>query len=202
MKWGFLSVGQARLEVLGIDTIRGEPCWHIQFLFSGHVPFYTLRDSLQSWFGVNDMVSRRFHQDNDENGRVHVRHYEIFPERRVWIRNDIDSGSTPDEPLDEASFFFYARSRPLVIGEAVVLNRYFQHEHNPVAIYVLQHQTINVPAGRFPSTAVRPVFQSGGLFGQGGKALVWFSDDPSHIPLRIRTSLPLGTLDMSLRARN
>jgi hypothetical protein len=202
VKWSFLNVGRARLEVLGIDTVRGEPCWHVQFVFHGSVLGYSLDDSLQSWFGVHDLVSRRFHQDNDENGRKHARHYEIFADRHTWIRNDADSGRSVNEPLDEASFFFYARTRALDPGENIVLHRYFQREHNPVTIQVIQRQTINVPAGRFAAIAVRPIFQSGGIFGQGGKALIWFSDDPSHTPLRIRTSLPIGTLDMSLRAKS
>jgi hypothetical protein len=202
VRWGFFNVGRASLEVVGIDTVRGEPCWHVLFMFNGRALSYTLRDSLQSWFGVRDMVSRRFTQDNNENGRPHSRHYEIYPEHQLWVRNDVDSGRTAPDPLDEASFFFYARTRPLEPGQTVVLNRYFQHDRNPVTLQVLARQTISVPAGRYPAVAVRPIFQSGGLFGKGGKALIWFSDDESRIPLRIRTSLPIGTLDMSLRTRN
>src|SRR5213078_5415023 len=100
VKFGFFSIGHSTLQVLGIDTVRGEPCWHVQFVFHAGVLGYKLDDSLQSWFGVADLVSRRFHQDNNENGRIHTRHYEIMPERMLWIRNESDSGATPPDPLD------------------------------------------------------------------------------------------------------
>jgi hypothetical protein len=201
VKFGFFNVGRAYMEVLGIDTIRGEPCFHVQFVIHGRTPFYTLNDSLQSWFGVNDLVSRRFQQDTEENGRVRHRHYDIYPEQRIWIRNDTDTGVTVAEPLDEASFFFFARSVPLDIGQTYSFARYFHEDRNPVTLRVLQRQTIGVPAGRFRTIAVQPIFKAKGLFGQGGQAVIWFSDDEARIPVRFRSSLPIGTLDMSLRSR-
>jgi hypothetical protein len=201
VKFGFFNVGRAYMEVLGIDTVRGEPCFHVQFVIHGHTPFYTLNDSLQSWFGVRDLVSRRFSQDTDENGHLRHRRYEIYPEQRIWIRNDTDTGQTVAEPLDEASFFFFARSVPLEVGQTYSFARYFHEDRNPVTLRVLQRQNISVPAGRFRTIAVQPVFKSKGLFGQGGQAVIWFSDDEARIPVRFRSSLAIGTLDMSLRSR-
>jgi hypothetical protein len=201
VKFGLFNVGRAYMEVLGIDTIRGEPCYHVQFVIHGRTPFYSLNDSLQSWFGVNDLVSRRFSQDTEENGRLRHRRYEIHPDQRIWIRNATDTGRTVAEPLDEASFFFFARSVPLDIGQTYSFARYFHEDRNPVTLQVLQRQNISVPAGRFRTIAVRPIFKSKGLFGQGGQAIIWFSDDEARIPVRFRSSLPIGTLDMSLRSR-
>jgi len=201
VKFGFFNIGRAWTEVLGIDTVRGEPCYHVQFVIHGHTPFYSLNDSLQSWFGVHDLVSRRFSQDTEENGHLRHRHYEIYPEQRIWVRNDTDTGSTVAEPLDEASFFFFARSIPLEVGQTYSFARYFHEDRNPVTIQVLQRQDVGVPAGRFRTIAVRPIFKSKGMFGQGGQAVIWFSDDEARIPVRIRTGLPIGTLDMSLRSR-
>jgi len=31
--------------------------------------------------------------------------------------------------------------------------------------------------------------------------VIWFSDDEARIPVRFRSSLPIGTLEMSLRSR-
>lgn len=201
VKFSIFNVGRAYMDVLGIDTIRGEPCFHVQFIIHGRTPFYSLNDSLQSWFGVHDLISRRFSQDTNENGRLRHRRYDIFPEQRIWIRDDSDTGQTVAEPLDEASFFFFARTVPLDVGQTYSFDRYFQQDRNPVTLQVLQRQNVKVPAGRFSTIAVRPVFKSKGMFGQGGQAVIWFSDDAARIPVRFRSSLPIGTLDMSLRSR-
>jgi hypothetical protein len=202
LKFGFFNVGRGTLQVLDIDTIRGEPCYHILFTIRGRALTYTLHDSLQSWFGVHDLVSRRFAQDTEENGHLRSRRYEIFPERRMWIRDDTDTAETVEEPLDDASFFFFARTVPFELGQTYTFARYFIADRNPVTMRVLGRQTIGVPAGRFDAIAVRPIFKSRGMFSEGGEAVIWFSTDSTHIPLRIRTSMILGTLDISLRSRN
>jgi hypothetical protein len=201
VKFSLFTVGRAYLQVMGIDTIRGVPSWHVMFVVRGHALGYTLRDSLQSWFGVRDLSSRRFIQDTDEDGRMRYRHFEIFPERQQWTRDTL-TGETPANPLDDASFFFYARTLPFVLGQTITMDRYFIRDRNPVTLQILQRQTISVPAGRFRTMAVRPVFKTKGLFAQGGGAIIWFSDDEARIPVRIRTSLSVGTLDISLRAYN
>jgi uncharacterized protein DUF3108 len=201
VKFGMFSVGRATMRVLDIDTVRGEPVYHVVFTIHGHALMYTLNDSLQSWFGVHDLVSRRFQQDTDERGHMRHRSYEIFPERRQWVRNGTDTSETVADPLDDASFFFFARTTPFEDGQTYTYARYFIPDRNPVSIKVLQRQTISVPAGRFATVAVRPIIKSGGLFGQGGQAIIWFSDDAAHIPVRIRSSLLVGTIEMSLRER-
>ncbi len=201
VKFGFFTVGRATLDVVGIDTIRGVPSWHVMFVIHGRALSYTLRDSLQSWFGVQDLASRRFIQDTDDDGRMRYRHFEIFPERQQWVRDTV-VGDTPPDPLDDASFFFYARTLVFEMGRTITIDRYFIRDRNPVTLQILQRQNIGVPAGHFRTIAVRPVFKTKGLFAQGGGAIIWFSDDDARIPVRIRTSLSIGTLDISLRSYN
>jgi len=190
------------IEALGIDTICGEPCYHVSWIINGGALGYHLRDSLQTWFGVNDLVSRRFIQDTDENGRMRYRHYEIYPERMMWVRNETDSGPTAPDPLDDASFFFFARTIPVLENKQTYrYNRYFMADRNPVTIRVLQRQNISVAGRRYRAVVVQPIFISRGMFGENGSALIWFADDSTRIPLRIRASLPIGTLEMSLRSR-
>jgi hypothetical protein len=197
VKFGLFTIGRASLEVLGIDTIRGDPCWHVLFTIRGHALMYTLQDSLQSWFGTDDLVSRRFTQHAMENNHPRVRRYEIYP-GSIWIHNDVDTGATVPQPLDDASFFFFARTLALDDDSTYTIPRYFQAAHNPVTIRVVGRETTGVPAGRFASVVVRPVFNSGGMFGKNGEAMIWFSDDEARVPLRIRASMAFGTLDMSL----
>lgn len=199
VKFGFFNVGHATLEVLGIDTIRGVPCWHVLFVVRGRALSYTLHDSLQSWFGVEDLASRRYIHDTDEDGRMRYRAYEIFPDRQQWTSDTI-VGQTPPLPLDDASFLFFARTQPFDIGRTISYDRYFLRDRNPVTLRTIQRQTIGVPAGRFRTIAVQPTFKTKGLFAQGGGAIVWFSDDDARMPIRIRTSLSVGTLDISLQS--
>jgi Protein of unknown function (DUF3108) len=200
VKFGIFRVGRASMEVVDVDTIRGEPAYHVAFVIRGRAIFYSMSDSLQSWFTVRDLTSLRFYQDNDENGDRRVNHYEIHPDLGFYVQNQRDTNTTTARPLDDASFFYFARTLPLENGHTYSLPRYFKPDRNPVTLQVLGRDTVNVPYGRFAVVAVRPTFKSRGLFGEGGQATVWLSDDEFRIPVAIRTRLSVGSLTMNLRA--
>jgi hypothetical protein len=199
VKFGIFRVGRASMEVVRIDTIRGEPVYHVVFTVRGHAIFYSLTDSLQSWFSVHDLTSRRFTQDTDDNGTLRVNRYEIHPDRGYYVQNGRDTLPSTAQPLDDASFFYFARTLPLEVGRTYTLPRYFKPDRNPVTLRVLGRETVNTPYGRFAAVAVRPTFKSRGLFSAGGQATVWLSDDEFRIPVAIRTRLSIGSLTMSLR---
>jgi hypothetical protein len=201
VRFGMFRVGRATMEVLGIDTVRGEPTYHVVFTIRGRAVFYSINDSLQSWFGVRDLVSRRFIQDNEENGRQRYRHYEILPETGVYVRNRTDTLETVPDPLDDASFFYFARTVPLEVGMSYDFPRYFIADRNPVTLRVMARESVTTPSGRFDALAVRPIFKSRGIFSQGGQATIWFTADSARLPVKIRSRLSIGTLDMSLRER-
>jgi uncharacterized protein DUF3108 len=80
--------------------------------------------------------------------------------------------------------------------------RYFRAETNPVTIRVLgRDRNASVPAGKFATVVVRPTFKSGGMFGERGQAAIWFTDDEARLPIRIRASVGIGTIDLSLVSR-
>lgn len=199
LKFGMFRVGRASMEIVGIDTVRGEPVYHVVFAVRGSAIFYTLSDTLQSWFSVRDLTSRRFTQDTDDNGTARHNRYEIHPDLGFYVQNRRDTIATTAQPLDDASFFYFARTLPLQIGRTYEFRRYFKLDRNPVTLQVLRRDTIDTPYGRFAAVAVRPTFRSRGLFAEGGQAVVWLSDDEFRIPVAIRTKIKFGSLSMSLR---
>ena len=59
---------------------------------------------------------------------------------------------------------------------------------------------MEVPAGTFPTTVVQPIIRSSGLFGEGGKAELYFSDDPRRLLVLMESDIPLvGRLSLHLR---
>jgi hypothetical protein len=200
VKFGIFRVGRASMEMVGIDTVRGEPVYHVLFAVRGSAIFYSLSDTLQSWFSVRDLTSRRFVQDTEENGHARLNRYEIHPDLGIYIQNTTDTNATTAQPLDDASFFYFARTVPLEIGQTYQFRRYFKPDRNPVTLQVLRRDTIDTPYGRFAAIAVRPTFRSRGLFAAGGQAVIWLSDDEFRIPVAIRTRLSIGSLSLNLRS--
>lgn len=198
-------VGKGSLEVVGRDTVEGRNTVHASLKVAGGLLFAKVDDRFDSWFDPHHFVSRRFVQDQRELRRTRQRRYEIAPEQgtvRETITGRVDSLST-DEPLDDVSFLFFVRTLPLRVGDVDTIPRYFKSGRD-VIIRVIGKKTVTVPAGTFETIVVQPtITNAGGLFGQGGNAEVYFTDDAARTLVMLRSRVPvLGSLSLILRDSN
>jgi hypothetical protein len=199
-RYGPFSVGSASLQVMGIDTVRGRPAWHTRVVVEGRFTFFKLHDVLESWLDSATFTSVRYHQTQNEGNKQRVKRYEIFPERAVYV-DSAREGEQPsvDEPLDDGGILFYVRTLPLEQGAVYEVNRYFKPDRNPVRIEVVKRERIRVPAGTFETIVVRPVIKAKGVFGDGGEAQVWVTDDERRMIVQIRTKMKVGSVTLQLR---
>jgi hypothetical protein len=109
--------------------------------------------------------------------------------------------ATVAAPLDEASFLFFLRSIPLEVGQTYTFDRYFKPERNPVTVVVERTEQVKVPAGTFNTIVVRPIIKTSGIFGEGGRAEVWFTDDSTRTLVQLKSKLKFGSLNLYLRNR-
>jgi hypothetical protein len=202
VRLGRLSVGQGVMEILGIETVDSRPTYHARLQIAGGIPLARVDDTFESWIDVQGLFSRRYHQDQKEVNFERVRKFDFFPERRLSRRTDTGETETlpTDRPLDEVSFLYYARTLPLRVGETYTLNQYFREDGNPVVLKVVRKQRVRVPAGTFETIVVQPVIRTRGLFGEGGRAEVFFSDDERRILVQMTSRVRLiGSLSLHLQ---
>ena len=201
VRLGGVSVGSGSMDVVGLTDVHGKPTYHTRLRVSGGLPLARVDDTFESWIDVEGLFSRRFRQNQKELRFRRNRTYEFFPESRTYRRTDNGQvGSIPtNRPLDDVSFLFYARTLPLRVGETYTIERYFKADGNPVTLKVLRRETITVPAGRFETIVVQPVIKADGLFGEGGEAEVYFSDDARRLVVQLRSRVPvIGSLTLNL----
>lgn len=201
VKLGGVSVGSGSMEVLDTETIRGFETYHARLRVSGGLPLMRVDDRFESWIDVAGLFSRRFKQNQRELSFRRNRTYEFFPEEGTYHRlGSEDHGPLPTEkPLDDVSFLYFARTLPLKVGDRYVLERYFKADGNPVVLEVLRKETVKVPAGTFNTVVVRPTIKTDGLFGEGGEAEVYFTDDARRLMVQMRSKVPLvGSLSLHM----
>lgn len=201
VKFGSLDVGDAVMEVVGVENVRGRDAYHTSFRVKGGTLFYKVNDRYESWIDVNDLVSLRHKQQIDEGSYERERHYEIFVERGVYKENEKPEQPTVAQPLDDGSFFYFVRSIPLDVGRTYEFNRYFRPDRNPVSITVLRRERVKVPAGTFDAFVIRPTIKTKGIFGEGGRAEIWLADDSTRAMLQMKSKLKFGSLNLYLKSR-
>jgi len=195
------EVGTGSLEVLGAETINGYNTLHARLQLSGAILFARVNDRFDSWIDPERLFSRRFIQDQKELTSKRYREYHLQPEQRTYrqVDNGTEGTLSTSEPLDDVSFLFYARTLPLHVGDVDTIPRYFK-EGRDVILRVLRKERISVPAGSFETIVVQPtITNAGGLFGQGGQAELYFSDDAARTLVMLRSKVPVvGSLSLHL----
>jgi Protein of unknown function (DUF3108) len=203
VEWGvFGSVGEGALEVVGVDTIHGNPSYHLNFRMKGGILFAKVDDEMQSWLDVQQLFTRRFDQKQHE---VNYKRHKIFDfdfDRMEWIREDNDEFGplASAEPLDEVSFLYFVRTLPLVVGETYTFDRYFKAEGNPVTVKVLRKDSLTIGKDTYHTIVVQPIIKTKGIFSEGGEAEVHFTDDDRRLIVHLRAKMSIGTLKMWLQS--
>ena len=201
VRFNALKVGDGRMEVVGIEDVRGRETWRTLFAVKGGPFFYKVDDKFESWIDTRTFASLRFVQDLREGGRERERHFEIYPERAIYVQREKGTVEpSVKDPLDDGSFLFFVRTVPLEVGQTYHFNRYFKTDRNPVIIRVLRRERVRVPAGTFNAVVVQPIIKTKGIFSEKGEAQVWLSDDDRRILLQVKSKLKFGSLNLYLKS--
>lgn len=210
--FGPVKVGKGSLAVEAIDTIAGTPAYRVAFEIRGGAFFYRIDDRSVSWVAPRPIRSLRFEQRLREGGYRRHRRYELDQTASVFTREDWDAAHLGYRPnpdwsgvpmpagaLDEIAYVFLAREVPLEPGRTYYFDRYFQADGNPVVLKMLRRETVRVPAGRFRTVVVQPIIHAGGMFGRGGEAELYITNDERRIIVLLKAHMSAGDLAMYLR---
>ncbi len=200
-KLGMLTLGSGTLQVAGLDSVRGVETFRLRFRLRGKTVFYSLDDVLESYVATRDFASHRFVQDFRENDKPKHRTFEIFPDSGFYRESGHDTTfSSPEDPLDDAAFFYFIRITPLEVGRKYVYDRYFKKEKNPVTIEVVKRERMELPDGsKVQCLVLHPVIDTKGLFSKRSDTRIWLTDDERRLPVQIRSKFPFGTITLRLK---
>lgn len=203
VKIGWFNAGSGQMSIPAVDTLRGRDAYHIHMSIDGGLMGLSVHDKYDSWLDVRTLQSWRFIQDINDPGYSSYRHYEFYPDRMIWDREDNDESGplATSLPLDDISFIYFVRSLPLELGETYTFTRYFKKEGNPVTVKVLRRDRRSTDAGDFNTIVVQPIIRTKGLFAQGGKAELHFTDDERRILVYMKSDIPNfpGSLTLHLK---
>ena len=190
VKLGIFNAGDAHMEVVGIDSVRGEPTYHVDVAMRGGLLFgaFKLDSRFESWIDTRLMMSRRYISDESYTGYSSYRSFEFYPDEMVWDQTDegVIGELATALPLDDISFIYFVRSLPLKVGQTYTFSRYFKKDGNPVVIEVERRDVREVGSGTFNTIVVRPTIQTDGLFADGGEAELHFTDDENRYLVYMR----------------
>lgn len=199
-KLGILTIGTASMQVAAVDIVRGTPAFRFRFEMQGGNRLFRLNNVNESWTSVANLVSLRFHQEQNENQRHRTRQFEIFADSGFYRQAGVaEPKPTPAHPVDDAAIVYYLRTFDLEVGKAYGFDNYFKADKNPLVVRVHQSEMMDLPDGsKVRCIVLQPIIGDDGLFSNRSDARIWITDDARRIPVQIRSRFPWGTITLRL----
>jgi hypothetical protein len=107
-----------------------------------------------------------------------------------------------DRTLDTLSSFYFVRSLPLEVGKSVFIYVFDSKRLWYTEVQVLRKEKITTGIGTFDTIVIRPLMKSEGIFEKKGDIYIWLTDDRRHVPVKMKTKVPVGSIMATLVGGN
>lgn len=203
--WQFVPVGEATLELRGIDEIDGREAHHIYSYARSNQFFdeiFKVRDTNEAWIDRESMVSVRFRSDISQGGWTKREELDFDHARKTFLLYDngkMQAGAIPENIQDVLTALYYMRTIDIQAGK-----EYFFEAHSgdlswPLVVKVLRKEKKKTKAGKFNCFVVEPlVRKQAGIINAEGKMQVWITDDAEKIPVYLKSKISIGAVNASL----
>lgn len=197
--WSFkwVHAGHATLELLPTD--RPEQ-WKIQSLAwcnDFFQTFYPVRDTVVSHIDFRGIYPLRFEKHLHE-GSYHADLAAAYNQGAHTLRTQDTVLSIEPFTQDVLSAFYFIRTQRLRVGDSLDLAAVSGKKKYNLKVICHGRESITVPAGSFQTLVVEPVLKEDGLFKAKGKLTIWVTDDEAHMPVKMESKIPVGSIKAEL----
>ena len=203
IEYGPVKAGTATLEVLPMVERGGHTCYHLASTAQS-APFfdsiYRVRDRIDTMVDVRRFVTYQYQKVQNEGG-YHADHKAVYDPAHGRVR--YADGTTLDAPvnaLDMLSAFYRARIEKLTPGLSIYIPHHSDRKSFYLEVHVIKREKIDVPAGSFSCVVVEPLVRDAGPFNNKGSLTIWLTDDARHLPVLMKSKVPVGSVDAVLQS--
>ena len=204
VNYGFVTAGEAVMEIPGFDSLAGRKCFRVEFRVSSLPSFswiYRVEDRYLTFIDAETIAPLRFEQHIRE-GNFKRDFTADFDQVNHVARTTEGEFPIPPYVHDILSAFYFARTidfSTMKKGEIVLLQNFYKDKSYELGVKLLGRQELEVAAGTFNTVVVEPLVREGGLFKSDGRIVIWLTDDERKIPIRVNTKVVIGSIDTELR---
>lgn len=197
--WSFrwVNAGKATLELL--PTERPDQ-WRIRSLAwcnKFFQSFYPVRDTVSSLIDARGIYPLRFEKRLHEGG-YHAKVSAVYDQKAHTLATLDTTLSIEPFTHDVLSAFYFIRTQPLKVGDSFDLAAVSGKKKYNLRVICHGRETVKVPAGEFKTLMVEPVLKGDGLFKAKGKLIIWVTDDAHHVPVKMQSKIPVGSIKAEL----
>ena len=206
---GFLKAGTATLELKKTELDGKEVFYAKGFGKTSSIIrwFFKVRDTYESYFGIEDSKPYLFKRDVYEGGHTIKRDIKFDYKKNLATVKDHKYSTTKDfnigDVQDMISSFYYLRKiniDDLTVGQEIDLDMFFDSRTYPFKLKFLKREMIRFKGGKIKTLKFRPLVQLGRVFKERESVTIWISADDNKVPIKLKAFLSFGSLQAELKA--
>lgn len=199
------EMGKGAMEIPGRIEKNGEEAYHLVSTLKTNKLvsfFWRMDDRVESYLDVDGLFSRGMlvHQRRKKKEMGKSVEFDQNLHRATEFKNDQQSVfEIPPKVQDPLSAIYYFRAqRELKIGQSVFIDLHQNGRNLQMEMKVLERDEVETRAGKFKTFRVLATVPEEGLFGSEGEVLMWFTEDPLHIPVMMESQSRRGRITARL----
>ncbi len=197
--WSFrwIYAGQATLELLPTSAPQIVKMRSLAWCNDFFQSFYPVHDTVTSWIHAQGFYPLRFSKILNE-GSYRFRGQADYNQRLHLLTSPDTSFTIAPFTHDVLSAFYFIRTQPLKVGDSFDLAAVSGKKSYNLRVICHRKEKVTVPAGTFDALVVEPILKGDGLFKAKGTLLIWLTDDDRHVPVKMQSKIPVGSIKAEL----
>ncbi len=207
LRWAFLTVGTATLEVLPLQTINAQPARHFVMTAESNAfldTLYKVRDRIDT-FTDADLTRSVLYKKQQHEGPT-IRQIEVQFDwenlKMRYLKTEKGGGEDKLVPMMPGSFdplaaFYNVRNTKNIGVGAIVESPITDGNRNVIGrARIVKRETIKVKGTRYATFLVEPELKDvGGVFekSKDARIQIWVTADHRRIPVRLKSKVAVGS---------
>lgn len=204
VQYGNITAGYATMSLTEVLAEAGRPVYHLVAEAKTH-PFFdkifSVNDRIESFIDVDYLFPWRYEKHLREGSYKADAVYRF--DQRAGKMLEPDKGKSEDMPIasqDVLSCFYFFRTMDMTVGsEQTIYVSADDMKSYELKVNVLRKERVSSLAGDFDCVVVQPHLKFQGVFQQKGEVFVWITDDERRIPVKVRSKIAIGSININLQ---
>lgn len=204
VQYGSITAGYAVMSINEVVEESGRPVYHLVAEATTH-PFFEkifrVRDRIESYIDVDYLFPWRYEKHLREGGYKADAVYRY--DQRAGRMLEPDKGKSEPMPIgsqDVLSCFYFFRTMDMTPGtEQTIRVSADDMKSYELKVNILRRERVSSLAGDFDCVLVQPHLKFQGVFQQKGEVFVWLTDDERRIPVKVRSKIAIGSININLQ---
>ncbi len=186
-----------------LETMNGTPVYHVVGDGKSNPSYdwiFNVRDKYESFFDTATLQPLKFLRNISEGGFKQIDNVTFNKQTNTAITTT-GVYKVPSCIQDVLSSIYYARNidyNSYKAEDKIPFDMFLDNKVYNLYLRYLGKEVVKTKYGTFNAIKFKPLLVKGTIFKGGEDMVVWVTDDPNHIPIRIESPIIIGSVKVDM----